>query len=179
MRRRRLRRAPGPKTTWSGCIVSVQPRIRLTRSFGERTHSYLGYVLRLDGVVDGESREFSVAVSEKQHAKHGFRVGDTLSGAGRAVADPHTEVAELYRASGLKRARAAEDAEGDGPPWHELAPALPEYRRRGHRRLATRTYGARCRCCMWGCEMPTEILIDQWNHDRRKYRREHWHDRRQ
>ena len=31
------------KLTWQGTLVSVQPRIRLTRSFDERTHSYLGY----------------------------------------------------------------------------------------------------------------------------------------
>lgn len=45
-----------PKTTgkmgkvqWSGRIASVQPRIRLMRSFDERSHSYLGYVLRIEG----------------------------------------------------------------------------------------------------------------------------------
>ena len=25
---------------------------------------------------------------------------------------------------------------------------------------------------MWGCEIPVEILVDQWNHDRKRYRRE-------
>jgi hypothetical protein len=31
-------------------VTAVQPRIVLTRSFDERSHSYLGYVLRLEGV---------------------------------------------------------------------------------------------------------------------------------
>jgi len=34
------------KVTWFGRIASIQPRIRLMRSFDERSHSYLGYVLQ-------------------------------------------------------------------------------------------------------------------------------------
>lgn len=37
------------KIEWSGRIVAIQPRIRLMRSFDERYHSYLGFVLRIDG----------------------------------------------------------------------------------------------------------------------------------
>jgi hypothetical protein len=33
--------------------VSIQPHIRLTRSFDESTHSYLGYAIRLNGEVEG------------------------------------------------------------------------------------------------------------------------------
>lgn len=33
------------KISWQGLVVSVQPRIRLTRSFDERSHTYLGYYL--------------------------------------------------------------------------------------------------------------------------------------
>ena len=32
-----------PKTSFRGLIRGVQPRIRLTRSFDERQHSYFGY----------------------------------------------------------------------------------------------------------------------------------------
>lgn len=35
------------KVAWSGRILAIQPRIRLTRSFDERHHSYHGYVLRV------------------------------------------------------------------------------------------------------------------------------------
>ncbi len=169
---RRRRRTLGPKRSWSGRIVSVQPRIRLTRSFDERTHSYLGYVLRLDGEVDGDPHEFAVAVSKSQHVKHDFRIGDALSGKAVSVADPRTETAEFYRVSALKHAPGERMTEGDDPPWHGLAPSLTEYRRRGHRRLAARTYAARCASCVWGCEMPVEIIIDQWNRDRKRHRRE-------
>ena len=37
--------------TWQGTLVGIQPRIRLTRSFDERSHTYLGYALRLDGAI--------------------------------------------------------------------------------------------------------------------------------
>lgn len=38
------------KIQWRGTLTSVQPRIRLSRSFDQRSHSYLGYVLRIDAV---------------------------------------------------------------------------------------------------------------------------------
>jgi hypothetical protein len=41
--------APMDKVEWSGRIVAVLPRILLTRSFDQRSHSYLGYVLHVDG----------------------------------------------------------------------------------------------------------------------------------
>ena len=36
------------KPSFHGVVVGVQPRIRLTRSFDERQHSYLGYAVRLN-----------------------------------------------------------------------------------------------------------------------------------
>ena len=50
---------PG-KLSWQGEILSVQPRIRLTRSFDERSHMYLGYALRVQGRIGDENREFLV-----------------------------------------------------------------------------------------------------------------------
>ena len=34
---------------WNGELISVQPRIRLGRSFDQRSHTYLGYALRVRG----------------------------------------------------------------------------------------------------------------------------------
>lgn len=39
----------GAKVAWRGTLLAVQPRIRLTRSFDQRHHSYLGCVLILRG----------------------------------------------------------------------------------------------------------------------------------
>jgi hypothetical protein len=46
------------KMEWSGRIVAVQPRIRLMRSFDQRSHNYLGYALRVAGVIGDEPGEF-------------------------------------------------------------------------------------------------------------------------
>ncbi|HKK20655.1 MAG TPA: hypothetical protein VJ983_04210, partial [candidate division Zixibacteria bacterium] len=29
---------------------------------------------------------------------------------------------------------------------------------------------AKCTSCIWGCRMPVEIIIDQWNPSKKKYR---------
>lgn len=49
------------KIEWEGTITSVQPRIRLLRSFDQRYHSYLGYVLRVRVAIEAEERENLVA----------------------------------------------------------------------------------------------------------------------
>ena len=82
-----------PKLSWCGRLVSVQPRIRLTRSFDERHHSYLGYVLGVTGRLGEEEREFMVAIGKGAQAKHAFRAGDEVSGQSVPVADKCLEVA--------------------------------------------------------------------------------------
>lgn len=160
------------KIAWSGTLTSVQPRIRLTRSFDQRSHTYQGYVLRVDGVVDGERREVLVAIGEAAQAKHAFTVGDTVSGEGVPVPDARLETAELYKASKLKVVARADGSAGTPPPWRGPPPALAEYRERGHRRLAARTYDTRCSSCLWGCRMAVEMIIDHWNPSQRRYRTE-------
>ena len=43
---------------------------------------------------------------------------------------------------------------------------------RGHRRLAARTYETKCSACLWGSQMPVEMIIDQWNPEKKRYRTE-------
>jgi hypothetical protein len=52
------------KIAFSGVVVGVQPRIRLTRSFDQRSHTYQGYALRIDGNVHDEQRTVLVAIGE-------------------------------------------------------------------------------------------------------------------
>lgn len=160
------------KTAWHGSLTSVQPRIRLTRSFDQRSHSYLGYVLRVRGDLGGEAREFVVAIGKAAQEKHGFRVGDEVSGEGVRVEDPDLEVADLYKVSGLRVGARGLVERSAAPPFTGVPPTLEEYRARGHRRLAALTYAAKCVCCLWGAEMAVEMIIDQWNPARRRYRRE-------
>lgn len=82
------------------------------------------------------------------------------------------ETVEFYKASGLKIIERKTDAAPSPPPWLNVPPKLSVYRERGHRRLDAKTYAARCLSCVWGCHMPVEMIIDQWNPSQRKYRSE-------
>jgi hypothetical protein len=159
------------KIPWQGVLISVQPRIRLNRSFDQRSHTYLGYALRVRGSI-GEAREFLVGVGEGAHAKHRFRVGDTVSGVALPVVDPRLETVEFYKVSDLRVSVPEIEEETQPPPWCGIPPPLSIYRERGHRRLSARAYEGKCANCMWGCLMAVEMIIDQWSPDRRRYRTE-------
>jgi hypothetical protein len=156
------------KIPWGGRVVGIQPRIRLLRSFDEVSHSYLGYVLEIEGTL-GDQREirFQIAIGEGAQGKHAFRPGDEVSGTSSPVEIPALEVAPYYKTSGLVvHSRGPDPPLGGGPPFLTLAPALGEYRARGHRRLDARRYAERCMICVWGCKMPVEIIRDNWNRSR-------------
>lgn len=159
------------KVTWQGIIVSIQPRIRLTRSFDQRSHTYQGYNLRLNGAVGGNHREFTIAIGNGAHDKHAFKAGDEVSGEAVPVVDTQTETAEFYKASRLNIVhRSAEDKTTTTPPFLGIPPALETYRSRGHRRLGVKTYKSKCATCIWGCCMPVEMIIDQWKPWQKRYR---------
>jgi len=148
---------------WQGTLVGIQPRIRLTRSFDERSHTYLGYALRLDGAIGDRRGEFLVGIGSGTQAKHRFRAGDVIQGESDPVPDPRTEPVDFYKTVRLKLvARGPEAAPSPPPPWVGVPPELPVYRERGHRRLDAKTYESRCRVCLWGCRMPVDMIIDPW-----------------
>ncbi len=144
------------------------------RSFDTRSHSYLGYVLILQGRVDEVSQDFKVAIGKAAQDKHGFQVGDKVEGMAEPVSDQRLELAEYYKASKLRILDRGSGANQKPPPWTSLTPTLETYRQRGHRRMAARTYEQKCQSCIWGCKMPVEIMIDQWNPSRLKFRFETW-----
>ena len=96
------RAAQGEKIPWQGVLISLQPRIRLNRSFDQCGHSYLGYALTVRGSVGIEPREFRLGVGQGAHAKHQFRVGDAVSGDALPVADPRLETVEFYKVGNLQ-----------------------------------------------------------------------------
>ncbi len=157
------------KYIFNGIIQSVQPRIRLTRSFDESSHNYLGYAIIIRGSIDDAEREFSVGIGKAAQEKHQFMSGDEVSGEGVPVADERLEPVELYKVSKLKKLGLGKNP-SEPPPWETVPPDLEVYRERGHRRLAVRTYDSKCITCIWGCRMPVEIIIDHWNPGKRKYR---------
>jgi hypothetical protein len=151
------------KLAWSGILQGVQPRIDLGRSFDQRFHSYLGYLLMVDGHVGGERCMFKVRIGHAVQAKLELRARDRVSGVAHPAPDLEREVADLYKASSLELVERPPAAQYTPPPWLGGAPALDVYRKRGHRRLDARTYGASCRNCQWGCIMAVEMIVDQWN----------------
>jgi hypothetical protein len=157
------------KIGWSGTILSVQPRIKLLRSFDQLSHSYLGYSLYLSGTIKNEEREFSIAIGKGAQAKHSFKVGDKVSGESYPTSDPKTETAEFYKSSKLVLIERSEPS-NLYPPWNDTPVTLEKYRERGHRRLSAKTYDAKCRSCKWACRMPVEMIIDQWNPTNKRFR---------
>jgi hypothetical protein len=164
------------KSTFKGLIISIQPRIRLTRSFDEASHTYLGYAIKIVGTIDNQEtissnqNIFSIGIGKAAQAKFNFKVNDVISGECLPVPDPDMEPVYYYKVS--KLAKVTEGEQGStSAPWELVPPELEVYRERGHRRLAARTYDTKCSSCMWGCRMPVEIIVDNWNpRGKRKYR---------
>lgn len=165
------------KHIFTGKIISIQPRIRLTRSFDEASHTYLGYAITLDGEIDDQHHNndqgtftFSIGIGKAVHAQHQFRVNDIISGECVPVPDPDLEPTQYYKVSKLKVISPGSII-NTLSPWELVPPELEVYRERGHRRLAARTYDTKCSSCMWGARMSVEIIIDNWNpRGRKKYR---------
>jgi hypothetical protein len=132
-RKRHMMKTKGntEKVAWSGKIGSIQPRIRLMRSFDQRSHSYLGYVLGVEGKIGGAPGEFQIALGKAAQAKHRFCAGVEASGQAVSVPDPHLETAGYYKASGLKILKDPGDNPAAGPPFQGVPPDLETYRSRG------------------------------------------------
>jgi hypothetical protein len=158
------------KLPWSGKIISVQPRIRLLRSFDQRSHTYLGYSLVIDGAIGIEVRQFSIGVGKAAHQKHQFQVGDGVCGESLPVADNRQEPVAYYKTSKLKILSRSTEEIGSPPPWHGVPVDLDTYRWRGHRRLSARTYKSKCSSCVWGCRMPVTMIVDHWQPTNKRYR---------
>ncbi|MFA7077273.1 MAG: hypothetical protein WC147_02515 [Syntrophomonas sp.] len=164
------------KLNFKGLITSIQPRIRLTRSFDEASHTYLGYAIKIAGTIDNQEtissnqNIFSIGIGKAAQAKFNFKVNDIISGECLPVPDPNMEPVDFYKVSRIKLISPGEQG-NTSAPWELMPPELEIYRERGHRRLAARTYEVKCNSCMWGCRMLVEIIIDNWNpRGRKKYR---------
>ena len=162
------------KAVFAGRVIAIQPRIRLLRSFDQRSHTYLGYVVRVHDAIAGGAKDEDVlvAIGAGAQERHRLRAGDEVAGAAAPVERPELEIAHLYKVNGLRVLRRAPDPAPSSPPWLGVPPSLAVYRARGGRRLDARTYEAKCGACIWGCRMPVEMIIDQWKPEVRQYRTE-------
>lgn len=65
------------KITFSGVILSVQPRSEVWRyRLDNCTHTMTGYNVFLKGNAEGEDKSFAIAISEKNQLKYHFHIGD-------------------------------------------------------------------------------------------------------
>ena len=160
------------KLFFQGTVTSIQPRIRLLRSFDQRSHSYLGYALRVNGIIGNTQQGFLVGIGKGAQSKHIFRIGDIISGRCQPVEDKMLETVEYYKTSQLKLVQRPQEMGKKVPPWTGIPPDLEIYRQRGHRRLDLRTYESKCLSCIWGCNMAVEMIIDHWNPSKKKFRTE-------
>jgi hypothetical protein len=167
-----MRQQQTDRQQFVGIAIAVKARIRLLRSFNQMSHAYRGYTLLLDGAVDREpADELRIGAGPKAHERHQFRIGDQVTGLAVPVPDGREEWSTHHKVS---RLRVLEHGPGDqyapANPEGGIAPRLPEYRSRGHRRLDKRTYSWSCQRCPFGLVMATEIIIDQWNPGRKPWR---------
>lgn len=172
MSSRTSRRQAEEAISFHGQVIAVKARIRLIRSFDQISHQYQGYTLVL-AVLNPEPGVVRVAIGPAAYAKHQFRIGDVISGKAQPVPDPRLEWATLYKASGLKvESRGPAEQARPADPDGGIAPPLAVYRVNGHRRLDPHTSQAKCSQCPWGLTMPTEIIVDQWNPSKVRWRME-------
>ena len=84
------------KLNYKGIIKSIQPRIRLLRSFDEASHTYLGYAIRLEG---DPGNSFSIGIGKAAQAKLQLKVNDMISGECLPVTNPDMEPVDYYKVS--------------------------------------------------------------------------------
>jgi len=160
------------KSTFKGTIISIQPFIRLTRSFDETSLTYLGYSIILEGEINNQHNIFSIGIDEKAQVKHQFKVNDVICGECVPVSDIDFVTVQYSKVSKVKVIFRSTITRNSSP-WTQVPPDLEVYRERGYRRLAAKTYDSKCCSCMWGVRMPVVIIIDNWNpRGNKKYRLE-------
>lgn len=123
-----------------------------------RTHHHLGFNLLVKGEADGRAGRFIVAVSDTQHAKLQFRIGDVFRGTAWTCIKAKHDIADYYRAGGFKAlSRADELTDSSGPPFRGLLPAIAVFERRGPRMLDGKLWRKQCFACMWANKSSVEI----------------------
>jgi hypothetical protein len=160
------------KIEWSGRILSIQPRTTVWRYvLDNRTHRIIGYNLFLDGEADGKTRQFVVAISEKQQQTGGFRIGAEIKGTAWTKLHSEREYADYNRAGSLKRIKPNDEPAniGKAPPWRDAPPDLETYDWRGCRILSKSCWSGKCFQCKWAAMANVTII---WDFDRNisKYR---------
>lgn len=157
---------------WQGEIYAVQCRAWVWRYITDnRTHHHLGYNLWIEGEAAGETGKFIVAVSDTQHRKMQFRIGDVVKGTAWPCIKAKHDIADFYRAGGFKLiSRRDERREYTKPPFANLLPPIEVFEARGARMLCQKKWRKACMTCMWANKSAVEI---EYNFGKTKrYRKE-------
>lgn len=144
---------------WQGQIESVQCRAWVWRyKMDNRTHHHLGFNLFVKGEADGREGRFIVAVSDTQHTTLQFRIGDVFKGTAWPCIKAKHDIADYYRAGGLRALfRAGKQTDSAGPPFTGSLPPIEEFQRRGARMLDAKLWRKQCFACMWANKSAVEI----------------------
>ena len=145
---------------WQGQIESVQCRAWVWRyKLDNRTHHHLGFNLFVKGEAAGREGRFTVAISDTQHTKLQFRIGDVFKGTAWPCIKAKHDIADFYRAGGVKAVSRAEEQAADcvGPPFRGLLPATDVFEWRGARMLDAKRWRKQCFPCMWANKSAVEI----------------------
>jgi len=91
------------KLSFRGVIISIQPRIRLTRSFDQAYHNYLGYAIKINGTIENQPTTFSIGIGKTVQAKFHLRVNNVISGECLPVPNVDLEPVDYYKVSKLEK----------------------------------------------------------------------------
>ncbi|MBI4860591.1 MAG: hypothetical protein HY815_10055 [Candidatus Riflebacteria bacterium] len=150
--------------------MSIQPRVSLLRWLDDCAFGYIGYQILVDGVIDGERREFWIGIDEATAQGRRLQFGDSLKGKCE-LATP-SEFVEFSEVAILRVLARVARIGCKAPPWHGVPPPLTTYEERGCRRLTLRAYDDKCQSCIWGAVMLAEMILDRRKPLHRKYRDE-------
>ncbi|MBU0753892.1 MAG: hypothetical protein KJ645_02045 [Planctomycetes bacterium] len=144
---------------WQGWIESIQCRAWVWRyKMDNRTHHHLGFNLWINGKVDDRDARFIVAVSDKQHARHQFRIRDMVKGTAWPCMKAKHDIADYYRSGGFKvLSRGNMIPDHVGPPFTGLLPPIETFSVRGARMLDAKLWRIKCFRCMWANKSAVEI----------------------
>lgn len=147
------------RVRWRGEIQAVQCRAWVWRyKTDNRTHHHLGFNLWIEGEVAGQAGKFIVAVSDTQHRKMRFRIGDFLRGTAWPCMKAAHEIADYYRAGGFKIiSRPDGQLEHTKSPFANTLPPLEVFEARGARMLDQKQWRRACMTCMWANKSAVEI----------------------
>jgi hypothetical protein len=120
--------AQSDKIDFQGEIQGIQPRIRLLRSFDQRSHQYLGYALFIHGSIGPEDKDFWIGIGKGAQSKNKLCAGSIIKGECLPVEDQRLETVEFYKVSKLKVLKRYSKKESSPPPWLGIPQELEIYR---------------------------------------------------